>query len=401
MFKKNKNKLDFSKAKPVTTKEIKEKKATVEKPKDTGARKKLQRRMMVFMGIGVVILLLIFAISLLSSSETSRIRSYEEVEDIMRLAAIEYMDSNPNRSPSEEGETVVVNAIQLINGEFMLPFDDYLGEGSGCNGHVEVTRLSNGYRYVPFLNCASGHQTMQLSMRIRENDIVESGAGLYDINGELVFRGESVDNYLLLDESLWRIVRVLDNGDIMIVRDEFLRGTEVFDDRYNPTRGQLTGNNNYRLSRISELLSELLTTERLELSESTISNLTPFNLCIGRVPREYDRKDNHLECEERLEDQLVGLLTVSDYLQASIDENCHNLQDRSCQNFNYLNNHENAWWLATGLLDNDHQVFRVQRGVIDVTSASNNARLRPVLHLSSSTMFNNGDGTLENPFTIR
>ena len=398
MFKKNKNKLDFSKAK---TEVVKEKKAVVEKPKSNTGRKKLQKRMMTFMGIGLLLILLIFVISLLSSGSTNRVYSYEEVEEIMREAAMEFMRDNANRLPNEDGDMVAINAIQLINGEFMEPFDDYLGDGSGCNGHVEVTKVGEIYRFVPFLNCASGHQTMELHTKLRNIDIVENGSGLYLINGELVFRGERVDNYLLLDETLWRIVRVLETGDIVITKDELLRGSEVFDNRYNPTRGQLTGNNNYKLSRMGELLSDILTTERLELSEDTMSNLIPFSMCIGRVSGNYERKDNYLECQDQFENQLVGLLTLSDYLIASIDENCHTLQDRSCQNFNYLNNDVNAWWLATGNLDNDHQMFRVQRGVVEITSASNSARVRPVLHLSSNALFSGGDGTLENPFTIR
>jgi hypothetical protein len=180
-------------------------------------KRRLRRRMFLFVGLILFIIFVIFIVTILMRTLVTTTYTYEDVEIVLRDAAIDYMRENPNRLPVDEEDVVVVNANSLISGEHMLPFDELLGEGSGCNGHVEVIRFEDGFRYIAHLNCASGFRTMELHRKIGEMDIVETGTGLYNIDEELVFRGEHVNNFVLLDNSLWRIVRLRNNNDIVIV----------------------------------------------------------------------------------------------------------------------------------------------------------------------------------------
>ena len=71
-----------------------------------------------------------------------------------------------------------------------------------------------------------------------------------------------------------------------------------------------------------------------------------FTLCIGSRNDEGTSKNNSEECQKKLPNQKVGLLTLSDYLYASLDSNCKKVTDRSCTNYNYLVM-KTDWWLIT------------------------------------------------------
>jgi len=386
----NKGKLDFSTDKLNRVPVEKEKK---------GISKELRKKMFLFGGIVLGIIIVIFVIMFFISALSKSKYTYQEVEQIMVEVAMKYMKDNPNRLP--ENDVATVNATHLIAGEYMKPFASYLGEDSGCTGYVEVSKNVKGYRYTAYLTCKSGYQTMEFYKKLVDLETVTDGYGLYNINDEFVFRGELVDNYVMLDTELWRIVKVLHNNNVVIVKDDVLTDSETWDNRYNDTKGYRTGINDYKKSRLNELLPTLLTSNKMNLNDSTIGAISTFGMCIGRVPLNYDRKDNSAECSVILENQKIGLLTVSDYMLASVDSKCTKITDRSCQNYNYLKMNNN-WWLSTASSEDDSQVFRViNDGTIEVTTASNISSIRPVLQLGSDALYKSGNGTIDNPFTIR
>ena len=80
-----------------------------------------------------------------------------------------------------------------------------------------------GYFYMKYNKKSSNSSSKEvLAVTIQKKGIVSSKDGLYNDNGELVFKGEKVDNYLIYSNILWRIVRVNNDNSIVLVTDSKL-----------------------------------------------------------------------------------------------------------------------------------------------------------------------------------
>ncbi len=363
-------------------------------------KKKLMRIMLVVVGILVVFLIIILILSLFNSGN----KTYEEIEEDLKNAAIEYYEVQSGLLPQEEGETITVRAKTLANAGYMDPLSE-LREGENCSGRVEVTKVGNNIIYTPYLECGDKYTTKELYKAVLEQGIVTSGNGLYDMNGEKVYRGDAVNNYVQLDNGIYRIVKVTSDNKLLLILNEMDSTLSIYyDDRYNQDRLFNSGFNDYRVSRIYEYLNDLYNNK---LDISLLSNkdkgkLTSFNLCIGkRTPTEIVN-NNSIECSDVLENQMIGLLTVSDYMNASLDTNCRATTDKSCQNYNYLRLSNTEWWLVTGNSLNNYESYVVKgNGYIEENTASGYKKLRPTVMLNNNVMIKSGSGSESNPFILK
>ena len=166
-----------------------------EAPKPTkdnrAMKKKLMRIMLIVVGVLVLILIIILIISLVTGGN----KSYEEIEEIMKNSAMEYYEVQSGLLPQEEGETVTVRASALAEAGYMDPLSE-LREGESCSGRVEVTMINDNLIYTPYLDCGDNYTTKELYKAVLEQGIVTSGNGLYQMNGETVYRGDDVNNYV-------------------------------------------------------------------------------------------------------------------------------------------------------------------------------------------------------------
>lgn len=376
---------------PVPTKPVKD---------NREMKKKLMRIMLIAVGILVVFLIIILILSLFNSGN----KTYEEIEEDLKNAAIEYYEVQSGLLPQEEGETITVRAKTLANAGYMDPLSE-LREGENCSGRVEVTKVGNNIIYTPYLECGDKYTTKELYKAVLEQGIVTSGNGLYDMNGEKVYRGDDVNNYVQLDNEKYRIVKVTSDNKLLLVLNEMDSTLSIYyDDRYNQDRLFNSGFNDYRVSRIYEYLNDLYNNK---LDISLLSNkdkgkLTSFNLCIGkRTPTEIVN-NNSIECSDVLENQMIGLLTVSDYMNASLDTNCRATTDKSCQNYNYLRLSNTEWWLVTGNSLNNYESYVVKgNGYIEENTASGYKKLRPTVMLNNNVMIKSGSGSESNPFILK
>ena len=376
---------------PVPTKPVKD---------NREMKKKLMRIMLIAVGILVVFLIIILILSLFNSGN----KTYEEIEEDLKNAAIEYYEVQSGLLPQEEGETITVRAKTLANAGYMDPLSE-LREGENCSGRVEVTKVGNNIIYTPYLECGDKYTTKELYKAVLEQGIVTSGNGLYDMNGEKVYRGDDVNNYVQLDNEIYRIVKVTSDNKLLLILNEMDSTLSIYyDDRYNQDRLFNSGFNDYRVSRIYEYLNDLYNNK---LDISLLSNkdkgkLTSFNLCIGkRTPTEIVN-NNSIECSDVLENQMIGLLTVSDYMNASLDTNCRATTDKSCQNYNYLRLSNTEWWLVTGNSLNNYESYVVKgNGYIEENTASGYKKLRPTVMLNNNVMIKSGSGSESNPFILK
>lgn len=373
------------------------------KKKDDDPKKK----MFLLMGIIVVGVVILLFILYIASLFTTRTYSYEDIETIMKDAAVAYFVDHPDQLPANDGDAVIVDSSNLVYEGKMKDLSEYRNDDVACTGTVQVENVSGEYVYIPFLNCGESYSSVELASKIEEdNPVVTSGNGLYSVNKQYVFRGENVNNYVQLDKSLWRVVRINGDGNITLIHATGLDFYQPWDNRYNEERLYESGVNNYSVSRIKDYLQKLYSNPKEEDGELILSNndkarLVSFSVCTGSRKTNSESKNNAEECRQKVQNQKLGLLTVSDYLIASLDTSCKSADTKSCMNYNYLAM-DDEWWLATPNAEDTSTVFKVDRGgVVKTDIASTYSRVRPVIVLNNHTMFASGKGTLEKPYKIK
>ena len=367
-------------------------------------RNKIRNIIVLIIVLTILILIIVWLISL----KASKSRSYSDLENIMSEAAEKYYGDNKELLPKKNKDISEVSISKLINNKYLKELDKYGDNMALCSGKVVIENNDGQYVYIPYLDCGEKYKTKELYREIIKDDhIVTSGAGLYYMNNEYVFRGDNVDNYVSLDDKLWRIVKVTQNGEVELIYNTSYDTATYWDNRYNSTTKSTDGYNDYSISRMKEQLNEFYDTfkesddEDNLLSKDTMKHLTSYNLCYGKRSVEQNVNNNSLECS-KTESTRLGLLTVSDYINASLDAGCSKASDLSCQNYNYLASTKDAWWLLTGKAENDYQVYYVTRGgVIKYSLASDYYSIRPVIQLNNKTMFESGKGTKNKPYKIK
>ena len=364
------------------------------------AKQKLIKLMLIIIGVTFALLFILFIASLF----TKKSYTYSDVESIMKDAAVSYFADYPEYLPTQEGSIVEVDAVNLITAGKMKDLSEYLGD-TACGGAVQVQKSGSEYLYTPYLNCGESYITQELYKKVA-SETVTSGDGLYASGNAYIFRGENVNNYVKLDKSLWRIVKVNSDGSMVLIHAEGIMYTQPWDNRYNEEELFEAGINQYSVSRVRDYLEKVYNNPSKEDGEDILSSndkakLVPFSLCIGKRSETSEGKNNSEECMQTLKDQYLGLLTLSDYLYASLDANCKNVKSKSCQNYNYLVIRE-EWWLATGNKDDTYSVFKVDRfGQPAKDTSSTYATVRPVVYLNSRVLYKSGEGTLEKPYKVK
>lgn len=326
-------------------------------------------------------------------------RSYTEIENIMLEAAKTYLQQNPKELPQNLNDTISLSEDELVASENMDSIAEYLkDEASACSGTVNVTNINGKYRYASLLDCGKKHTTTKLIDYIQKNvPIVESGNGLYNINNELVYRGDNVNNYIKFSGKTYRIIK-FSNEHAIIIYTEKLEGIE-WDDRYNIEKEDISGINDYSVSRIREYLDNLYKGTELISNENKLL-VTAHNLGIGKRNESDTDKSGSLENQIILENQFIGLISINDFLNASLDNNCTTTTSRSCINYNYLSKYKYNWWTMTANSTDSYKVYRIQ-STAQTTPASNTAYVRPVLYLAKDAILVSGNGSKEKPYTIR
>lgn len=363
-------------------------------------RKKILKIFAIVFAAMVVFLLVLFIVSLVFKKNYS----YSEIEDVMKNSAIKFYKDNKKELPKDESHVVMIESETLIETGYMKEFSHYSKQATSCKGTVTVKKSGEDYIYTPKLDCGDSYTTMTLNEQIiKQQNIVTTGYGLYSINNSYVFRGEKVNNYISLDEAMWRIVKVNSDGTMMLILNNKLSTNNDWDNRYNIDKNYDYGVNDYSKSRIKERLENYYdgqNQDNIILSDNDKLKLTTFNACVGSRNEEDTSRNGLVECSQVLENQKIALLPVYDYMNASVDANCIKTTSESCQNYNYLNS-SFSWWLLTTSPKNSYSVYSINDGVIDSVKASTYKGIRPIVYLKSDVLYVSGDGTENSPYIVR
>lgn len=363
---------------------------------------KFEKKHLIMAGIFIISIIIILFGGALIYNKIFYKKSYSEVETIMLNAAQEHFKKYKEKLPKNINDTITLTDDTLVKSGEMNSIDSYLKDkNNNCSGEVKVTNINGDYRYTVMLDCGKAHQTKKFMNYINENvNIVTSGNGLYELNNELVYRGDNVDNYIKLNNQTYRIVKFKD-GHPFIIHTDKSTSTE-WDNRYNIEKDDTSGINNYEISRIRTYLNDLYESNAADalLSETTRLLVTQYDLPIGKRNDNDTDKTGKLENAKVLTGQYIGLLPIYDFLNASLDENCTTTISKSCSNYNYLSKYKNTWWTITANSENTYKSYRIN-DIAGTTNTSNNAYIRPVFYLVDDAIYVSGDGSSTNPFIIK
>ena len=357
-----------------------------------------------FIIVGIIVLLFV----VLSIASGGKRYSYEKIEKIMTNAAKSYFADYPENLPKTESQIVEVETPTLAN-KFsqaqIKSLNEYTKKGVVCTGKVSVAKTGNDYTYTPDLNCGESYRSKTLANAIIDDSpVTTSGYGLYKLDDYYVFRGENVNNYVQLGDTIWRAVKLDTNRNVYLVTEEYSGYSSSWDDRYNTQTGYKTGINNYSTSRLKDFLDEIYNDTKKDertFTDSDRAKLSRFDVCTGKKDANSKINNNSIECQTTEKSQILGVLTLSDFINASVDPNCTSGASISCQNYNYLVT-DYKWWTSTPVANTTSHAYSITGdGTIKKSICSSYNYVRPVIKLSSRTMITGGNGTEKEPYIIK
>lgn len=331
-------------------------------------------------------------------------RSYSEVENIMLKIAKAHMEKNKSKLPKNINEVVTLSVADLVRNKEMKDISEYLKDDSiSCKGTIKITNINMTYRYTPDLDCGNAYKTKKFIDVIKDNNpIVEDGNGLYNMNEQLVYRGDNVNNYLKLSDKLYRIVKFVGDEAVIIYSDKEYKSS--WDDRYNIDRKSTVGINDYSVSRIKEYVDSLYQgRDILKIDKDGFDSkqlVVAYPLEIGKRDGKNIDNSGNMEKSAVIENQFIGLLPVYDYLNASLDKNCSIVNSESCMNYNYFSQFEYSWWTATASSLDSFRVYYIFNN-LSASFANRTVQVRYVLHLAKDALYVSGNGTLQHPYIVK
>ena len=360
-------------------------------------------------GLIVFLLIVVWLISIIKP----HYYTYEEFETKVSEAAKSYYKNNPTALPSTDGE-YNMSYNTLVEGEYVKPLNEMLKDGDNCTVQILVTKYSDNYSYIPYLNCPGSYETKELYKVISENNpVVEKGSGLYSNgNGEYYFRGEITNNYVQLgtygeskkDQKpyLWQILGIESDGSVKIRSTVGTTKRYAWDDRYNEEKHSSYGYNDFELSRLKETLISLASGNEI-LSDTYKNKLVAKELCIGKRKADDTTKDGSTECSIKSESKyLFGALTPYEVMRISLDDNCKVANSLSCSNYNFLSTKLNSVeWSITGLDGTTDSSFYIKNGSLTASKNNTQRKLYVVAYINKRTFYKSGTGTSADQYIIR
>ena len=202
------------------------------------------------------------------------------------------------------------------------------------------------------------------------SQVVKENNNLKEINGDYYFQNDVDNNYLMYSNILWRIIKVNNDNTVKLISNDVLTylsyGENDYENSYmnmwlNKTDDDNTG-----------ILENLLNTPN--------NYLTNDSICKDSIS---DTK--HITCDEINDTDLIGTLSVFDYINAGGKDS-------------YLNI-DKYFYLST--LDKDNNIWFVNdSGNVSSADGSDIYGIRPTITLKSNSKSIAGDGTIDNPYVI-
>ncbi len=328
--------------------------------------------------------------------------TYERFEEIIVEKAKVYFDSHPNDLPTL-GKEKLLYYNTMVNLGIAKPIEKVLDNPEGCVAYASIKNINNKYIYTPYLNCQDRYQSLELYKKIiSDNKIVTTDKGLYKRTDGYFFRGDVNNNFVLLNEELYKIIKINKDNTVTLIKTVKTEDSYVWDDRHNSydEDHSSSGINDFEVSKIKDLLLEMETNSEI-IPDTLRGKLVSKKICIGKRALNDKTNDNSIECSVMSKDEyLISLITVSDYMYASLDKHCTTVNDRACMNYNFLSTLSSSHTL-TAVKDNTYKIYYFDSYGLYPTDASNMRGIHLVINLAKDVMYRSGVGTKEEPYLIK
>lgn len=361
------------------------------------------KKRMLLMG-AIVLVIIVVAIIVWWLVSLSQTLTFQQIENRMVKAAEKYIEDNPHYLDTADNGNVLISMNQLEQG-YIEGLNNFVEETVLCFGEVRVAKLEDHIAYFPYLDCGDDYKTTSLAELIFESqEIVEAGPGIYVMGDEYVFRGLLVDNYVKFNNRLWRIMAINETGEVKLIEND-LQPRIAWDNRYNEENRNTTGINTFvdpktENSRIKIQLDEMIFSKEY-LDTKNWGKLVYMDLCVGDRTETDNDKIGKSECRNKIDNQILALPAVYEFLRISLDPDCLTTDSRSCQNHNYFKSSNERFWTSTPVKDSTSRVYVVNYGYIYVLRASSQVPFKIVITLNDSAISMSGIGSLEDPYLLK
>ena len=361
--------------------------------------KKLDPKFLITCGVIVLIPILILVI-LFSIRGCSGGKSYTSYETMMINSAKKYAKNH--KMLPQKGKQIIVKLDDLVSDGLKSP--EKAMNDSTCNGSVMISNNSNSiseekyYSYIPYLEC-NNYKTEYIKDYLMK-DVTTKDSGLYKVGEEYIFKGNKTNNYLSFYGTIYRIIKIDANGNLKLIKQQSQEVSVNWDNKYNIDKNEYSGVNNYRDSVIIDRLVSDYKSDKT-LTEDAKTKIVPQSVCIGK------RTLNDLsvgitnECTEKIDNQVLTLPSVTDFTLASYDENCKQIGDLSCTNYNYMADFIDYTWTVDTVSDDNSLVYYIDSVGADTETANKYKKYNWVMYINSEELYQGGKGTEKDPYIIK
>lgn len=381
--------------------------------------KKVDKKIITMAGIMLAVIVIILVAIIVVAVINGGSLSFDKLENKLASAAENYYYDNEDKLPKKVGETITIEASKLVSEGYIDELSEYTDEGVKCDAEVIVGKTASGYDYVTSLDCGEDYKTEFLADKLI-SETVTAGSGLYKVEDVVVegtelgedetgydlstnelmsgyiYRGETVNNYVEIDEELYRIVKIDGNKDLMLMKEEVLL-VDIFDDRYNSELDEYYGINDYTVSRVYEGITQDY--QSYEDDAFIKQKAVNKNVCIGARSEDETSTDGSVECSKVMKDQYYSLIPIYDIMNASLSKDCSTTISKGCTNYNYLLKYDYYWTMTTSTV-NSYSAYRVDEG-IEASGLYTSGAYRYVVYLSNRVVFVEGTGTFDDPYIVK
>lgn len=345
-----------------------------------------------------------FIILLLILQSCSGKTSYENYERKMVLSAERYFKKN-KLLPSTDGNVVSVSLNSLVKNGYLNSPEKSLNDPT-CTGKVtvrkngEIIQQNKGgfLNYVVTLSCKK-YQTNTISNTVKK-DLTTTGEGLYYVDGEYIYKGERPKNYVNFYGKEYRIMGITSSGLVKLIRTDVEPINRVWDNKYNTDTKHTDGKTIYADSLILQyLISDYNNNKKFGIKSK--KHIVANDICIGKRAKSDTKISKTTDCQEVLPNQVLSIMTVSDYMLASTDSECNSTVSKSCNNYNYLHEFASTTWTTNSVSDNSYEVFYLVSGVVDAKNAKEYNEYNIILYIDENEQIESGIGTQDEPYIIK
>lgn len=197
---------------------------------------------------------------------------------------------------------------------------------------------------------------------ISTSSIVYEGEGLYLVNGNYLYKGEKVNNYVKFSNLIWRIIKINEDKSLDVILDQ-------------PINNLMWNNNvtDYSKSDINKYLND----EFLKILDKNMLSTTA--VCKDKVD-----DISKISCKDIDTSNYVRLLNIDEFLNSKATDS------------SFISNTNNIWLTTRG----NTRAWTTNNNSLSYSETTNTYSVKPVITLKNSNQITSGDGSKDNPYVV-